>query len=389
MLQEKDVVVVGAGPAGLAAAIEAGKAGASVLLVDLNLMAGGQLFKQIHKFFGSSAHHSGTRGFDIGKMLLQEAKDAGVEIWLGSAVIGLFPGMKVAIEKGLDGTKKEVITIQAKKIIVATGASENVIRFKGWTTPGVMGAGAAQTMVNVNHVKPGRKILMLGTGNVGLIVSYQLMQAGCQVVGLVEAAPKIGGYAVHAAKIKRAGVPIYMNHTIVEVKPGADGCVEKVIIAQVDEKFNPISGTEKEIEADTVTLAAGLKPSAELPKLMKCQYTFNGVFGGSIPLHNENMETSIEGIYVAGDTTGVEEANTALEEGKIAGIAAAQALGYIDAKVAEETKKEIWHRLVALRMGPFGERRLAEKEKIIAEYAMKIGAPVPEENMEGYDHVDN
>ena len=171
---EKDVLVIGAGPAGLAASIEAGKYGASVLLVDLNMQPGGQLFKQIHKFFGSSAHRSGTRGYDIGKQLLKEAEESDVEIWMQSTVIGIFPGNKIAIEKGLDSGEKEMVTMQAKKIIIATGASENAIRFKGWTTPGVMGAGAAQTMINVNHVKPGQKIVMLGTGNVGLIVSYQL-----------------------------------------------------------------------------------------------------------------------------------------------------------------------------------------------------------------------
>lgn len=372
----KDVVIVGAGPAGLAAAIEAGKAGAKVLVVDLNMKPGGQLFKQIHKFFGSSAHHSGTRGMDIGTMLLAEAEKSGVEIWLKSTVIGLFPGNKVAIDKDLGNDKKEMITILAKKIVIATGASENVVRFNGWTTPGVMGAGAAQTMINVNHIKPGNKIVMLGSGNVGLIVSYQLMQAGCEVVALIEAAPKIGGYAVHAAKICRAGVPIYMGHTIVEVKAGEDGCVSKVIIAKVDEKFQPIEGTEKEIEADTVTLAAGLKPSVELTRLMNCEFTFNGVFGGFIPLHNENMETSMEGIYVAGDATGVEEANTALEEGRIAGIAAAEALGYIPDDIARLRKAEIWDRLKALRLGPFGEKRLMEKQNILKEYQEKLGAPI-------------
>ena len=113
---ERDVLVVGAGPAGLAASIEAAKAGADVLLVDLNMKPGGQLFKQIHKFFGSSAHRSGTRGFDIGKMLLDEAEKAGVEIWLQSTVIGAFPGNLIAIEKGIDGGEKEVITIKSKKV---------------------------------------------------------------------------------------------------------------------------------------------------------------------------------------------------------------------------------------------------------------------------------
>ena len=153
---KKDVLVIGAGPAGLAASIEAGKLGASVLLVDLNMQPGGQLFKQIHKFFGSSAHRSGTRGFNIGKQLLEEAEDANVEIWMQSTVIGIFPGNKVGIERGLDDGEKQMVTLEAKKIIIATGASENAIRFKGWTTPGVMGAGAAQTMINVNHVRPGK-----------------------------------------------------------------------------------------------------------------------------------------------------------------------------------------------------------------------------------------
>ena len=373
---EKEVVVIGAGPAGLAASIEAAKAGAEVLVVDLNMKPGGQLFKQIHKFFGSSAHRSGTRGIDIGKELLKEAEDAGVEIWLGSAVIGLFPGNKVGIQKGSDDEKKELVTIKAKKIIVATGASENVVRFKGWTKPGVMGAGAAQTMVNVNHVKPGKRVVMLGSGNVGLIVSYQLMQAGCEVAALVEAAPKIGGYAVHAAKIRRAGVPIYIKHTIVEVK--GDERVNEVIIAEVDDKFKPIPGTEKSIEADVVAIGAGLKPSVELTRLLNCKLTFNPVFGGWIPLHNKDMETSNEGVYVAGDTTGVEEANTALEEGKIAGISAAQKLGYLSDEEAEKLKAEAWERLRSLRYGPFGDRRFSAKEDILREYEEAIGEPICE-----------
>lgn len=372
----KDVLVVGAGPAGLAASIEAAKAGAKVLLIDLNMQPGGQLFKQIHKFFGSSAHSSGTRGFNIGKQLLAEATDVGVEIWMQSTVIGFFPDNKVCIEKGVDGIDKKLITLEAKKTIIATGASENVIRFTGWTTPGVMGAGAAQTMINVNHVKPGEKIVMLGSGNVGLIVSYQLMQAGCDVVALVEAAPKIGGYAVHAAKIRRAGVPVYLGHTIVEAKKGENGCVCGCVIAKVDESFNPIPGTEETIECDTITLAAGLKPTMDLVKLANCDLTFNGPFGGFIPLHNEKMETSKEGIFVAGDTTGVEEANTALEEGKIAGVSAAEELGLIAPADADKLRKEIWARLDSLRLGPFGERRMSEKKNVINEYHEKIKSPV-------------
>ncbi len=376
---QRDVLVVGAGPAGLAASIEAGKAGAAVLLVDLNMQPGGQLFKQIHKFFGSSAHRSGTRGYDIGEQLLREALEAAVEIWMQSTVIGIFPGNKIGIERGMDGKEKELVTVLARKIVIATGASENAIRFKGWTIPGVMGAGAAQTMINVNHVRPGKRVVMLGSGNVGLIVSYQLLQAGCDVAALVEAAPGIGGYAVHAAKIRRAGVPIYTGYTIVEAKKGKDGCVCGCIIAKADDKYDPIPGTEEAIECDAITLAAGLKPVMDLPKLAGCTLTYSSAFGGYIPIHNDRMETSQKGIFTAGDAAGVEEANTALEEGKLAGISAAEELNLISKKKADILRKEIWERLVSLRSGPFGERRLKEKESVLKEYAKRAGIPAAED----------
>lgn len=361
---KRAIVIVGAGPAGLAAAIEAAKAGVKgVLLVDLNFKPGGQLFKQIHKFFGSSAHRSGIRGMDIGTEMLLEAEKYGVEIWLNSAAVGIYDGNIISIEKGMENGEKKLINIEAQKIILATGAQENVVRFKGWTMPGIMGAGAAQTMINVNRVKPGNKVVMLGSGNVGLIVSYQLMQAGCEVVALVEAAPKIGGYGVHASKIRRAGVPVYTSHTIIEAR-GTDR-VKEVEIAELDANWNPIPGTEKILEADVVTLAAGLKPISDLVKLTEMELMFNGVLGGWIPKHDRNMETTKKGIYVAGDTTGVEEANTALEEGRLAGVAAAETLGCLTAEEAKKLKADIWERLNGLRMGPFGEKRMFAKNEVL------------------------
>ena len=188
---KKEVVIIGGGPAGLAAAIEAAKCGAQVLLIDENKRPGGQLFKQIHKFFGSKAHNAGIRGIDIGRQLLKETEECGVEVWLDSAVIGLFADKKVAVLR--NGT---TVTVEAEKILICTGGAENPLRFPGWTLPGVMGAGAAQTMINVNRVLPGKRVLMVGSGNVGVIVAYQLLQADANVVGIVEGMPKIGAYGV-------------------------------------------------------------------------------------------------------------------------------------------------------------------------------------------------
>lgn len=366
----KDLLVVGAGPAGLATAIKAAKNGVKdITVVDLNMKPGGQLFKQIHKFFGSHEHRAGIRGIDTGAAMLKEAQDLGVDIWLNSACVGFYDDKVACIEQGQPDGSKKIVFMKPKTIAICTGGQENVVRFTGWTTPGVMGAGAAQTMINVNKVQPGKKIVMLGTGNVGLIVSYQLMQAGCDVVCLVEALPGINGYGVHASKISRAGVPIYTKHTIKEVKGnGPNGRVSEVTIVEIDPKFNHIPGTEKTFEADTVTLAAGLKPVSDLVKLQDIELVFNGPFGGWVPTHNEKMQSTCPGIYVAGDTTGVEEANTALEEGNVAGVSIAEELGCISAADADAQRAEIWERLDGLRMGPFGERRAAAKKEVMAQF---------------------
>ena len=356
---KKEVVVVGGGPAGLSGAIEAAKAGARVTLIDENEKAGGQLFKQIHRFFGSSVHKAGIRGYDIGKQLLKETKALGVEVLLNTVVWGIF-------KNGLLGIKKQDKTeiIKAKRVLIAAGASENPLSFPGWTLPGVMGAGAAQTMVNLHRILPGKKVVMVGSGNVGLIVSYQLLQAGAEVLCILEALPQIGGYLVHAAKIRRMGVPILTSHTV--LKAEGKNSVEKVTISKINKNFKPIKKTEKVLKADLVCLAVGLEPLAELCWMANCKFSYSKILGGFLPLHNKDMETTVSNIYVAGDISGVEEASTAMEEGKLAGTAIAESLGYISHQKAEEKKNLIQKRLLALRQGPFGESREAEKERIYA-----------------------
>lgn len=354
---KKEVVIIGGGPAGLAAAIEIAKTGAKVLVIDENKRPGGQLFKQIHKFFGSKAHNAGIRGVDIGKQLLADTAALGVEVWLDSAAIGLFADKRVAVLQN-----GNTIVVEAERLLICTGASENTINFPGWTLPGVMGAGAAQTMINVNRVLPGQRVLMIGSGNVGVIVSYQLLQAGAEVVGIVEAMPKIGAYGVHAAKVRRAGVPFYLGHTIIRAE-GKEK-VQKAVIAELS-NWQPVPGTEKELNVDVVCLAAGLRPMTELAWMRGVEHKFIPELGGWMPMHNKDMETSVPGIYVAGDTAGVEEANTAMDEGRLAGVAIAQSLGYLKETEAEQMKAEIWDRLVALRQGPFGERRLNAKARIV------------------------
>ena len=354
-IERYDMIVIGAGPAGLSAAIEAAKKGIRPIVFDENAKPGGQLFKQIHKFFGSKEHKAKVRGFKIGEELLQEAEKYGVEVVLNATVVGLYPEKEVTVRVG-----DEIKHYKGDAVLVATGASENMVHFKGWTLPGVIGAGAAQTMMNLHHIKPGKKVLMLGSGNVGLVVSFQLLQAGCEVVALADAAPRVGGYGVHAAKVARCGVPFYLSHTIVEAK-GTDH-VTGVVIGQVGPDWKVIPGTEKEFDVDTICLAVGLSPMSQLLNQSGCQ--MKDTKGGYVPDCKEDGSTSVPGIFAAGDVSGIEEASSAMIEGRISGATIAYYLGYIEEDEKNARIQELEAQLDTLRQGMFAPKnrgKLVEK----------------------------
>ena len=353
-MKRYDLIVVGAGPAGMSAAIEAAKHGVHVVVFDENARPGGQLFKQIHKFFGSKEHRAKIRGFVIGQELLDEADKLGVDVRLNSTVIGLYQDKEVVVQRN-----GEVEHYKGDSIVVATGAAENMVTFEGWTLPGVIGAGAAQTMMNLHGVRPGERVLMLGTGNVGLVVSYQLKQAGCDVVALVDAAPRVGGYGVHAAKVARTGVPFYLGHTIKRAE-GTDH-VTGAVIAQLDEHFQFIPGTEKHFDVDTICVAVGLSPMSQLFKMDGCKVVDDRKKGGQVPAVDDLGQTSIPGIFAAGDVSGIEEASSAMIEGRIAGLSAASFLGYIDKPELDEGVGSNEAALDGLRQGMFAPKNRGKK----------------------------
>ena len=358
---ETEVAVIGGGVAGLVSAIESAKLGANVCLIDENPRPGGQLFKQIHKFFGSQRHYAGTRGFEIGESLMRDAQANGVKTLLNSYVFGIFGKEIGIVEK--TGDQTSLRWIQAKSIILSCGASERMMMFPGWTLPGVMGAGAAQTLINVHRVLPGKKFLMIGSGNVGLVVSYQILQAGGEVAALVEALPRIGGWGVHAAKIQRLGVPILTSHTIKEAQ-GRDR-VDSATIVALDKSMRQISGSEQTIDVDVVCIAIGLKPNIELALMAGCETMYLDELGGRVPVHDENMETTVDGVYVVGDCAGVEEASTAIESGRLVGAAVAEKLGHLPKEKAVGMKALNRSVLDDLRSGPLCSHRLRAKEQLV------------------------
>lgn len=308
-----EVLILGGGPAGLSAAIELGKAGVNVILVDDKDRLGGKLVLQTHKFFGSiEACHAGTRGMDIGRKLEEEVRRyEQVKLWTETTALAVFSDRTVGLLR-----KGHYVVVQPQMLLVATGARERSLVFKGNTLPGVYGAGAFQTLVNRDRVRASERLFVIGGGNVGLIAAYHALQAGIQVVGLCEAAEECGGYKVHKDKLVRMGVPIYTRHTVVSAN--GDQEVQSVTIAQLDERWQVVPGTERTFACDTVLVAVGLEPVDEFLTKAK-EY--------GLP------------VVAAGDAEEIAEASAAMFTGKIRGMELARALGRDVGEVPLE-----WHR---------------------------------------------
>lgn len=332
---EVPVLILGGGPSGMSAAVELGKLGIRCLLVDDKHRLGGKLVLQTHRFFGSTdAVYAGTRGINIATRLEKEvAKYETVEVWLHSTALAVFSNKSVGILKN----GEQYVLVKPQVILVATGARERFLAFRGNTLPGVYGAGAFQTLVNRDLVRPAEKLFIVGGGNVGLIAGYHALQAGIEVVGLVEALPECGGYKVHKDKLVRMGVPIYTSHTVLSAN-GEDK-VESVTIAKVDEKFRPIPGTEKSFACDSVLIAVGLESVDEF--------------------FRKANDFGIKA-FAAGDAEEIAEASAAMFSGKIKGMEIAQALGVEVGEIPAE-----WYRtgqILKSKPGPAIEEPMPEVE---------------------------
>jgi sarcosine oxidase, subunit alpha len=334
-LREVEVLILGGGPAGLSAAVELGKLGVDTLIVDDKSNLGGKLLLQTHKFFGSvEDSHAGTRGFQIARILEVEVRKLdSVEVWLNTTAVGVFSDCIVGVVKGNLYRK-----IKPQRLLVATGAREKMLSFPGNTLPGVYGAGAFQTLVNRDLIRSSDRILIVGGGNVGLIAGYHAIQAGIHVAALVEALPRVGGYKVHADKLKRLGVPIHTSHTVVSAS--GNERVEKVTIAALDSNWKVMPGTHKTFDVDTVLIAVGLAEVNEF-------YAKAGDWGMAV--------------YSAGDAGEIAEASAAMFTGKIQGLKIAASLGLYRGDIPKAWEEK--ERVLKSKPGPILDREKPEAEK--------------------------
>ncbi|MHA2195866.1 MAG: FAD-dependent oxidoreductase [Promethearchaeota archaeon] len=309
-----EFLVIGAGPAGLSAIQTLGKSDRTILLVDDKDRLGGKLVLQTHKFFGSQEDvYAGKRGNEIAKILGDSIKLLpNVQIWLNSVCLAVFSDGFVGILKN----NREYVLVKPKYLLIATGAREKMLVFPGNTLPGVYGAGAFQTLVNRDLVKAAENIFIVGGGNVGLIAGYHAIQAGIEIVGLIEALPQCGGYKVHEDKLRRLGVPIYTNHTVISAN--GEEKVESITIGELDRNNKIIGGTERTFPCDTILIAVGLNSVDEFYEKAS-NYGLN--------------------VWVAGDAQEIAEASAAIFTGRIEALKILQAMGIPLSESIEDLQK--------------------------------------------------
>jgi thioredoxin reductase len=333
------VVVVGAGVAGVAAAIEAARAGAEVLLVDENPVDNDMMAMDVPLYFGQRMDPSvRNRALMLERVVeanpgLAEAHEAGVDVALGAYVWAAFVNGPTVRELegpmlGLADDRRSWL-VGYDRLIVAAGARDVVLGFPGWERAGVMGANAAWSLLHRYRALASRRMVVVGSGALALATAALALERGVEVPAVVEIGDAVEGDPALARSLARRGVAFYTRHTVREAR-GKVGEVESVALVEVDGSLTPVPGSEREIACDTVCLALGLVPSVELLQLAGARLAWSAAGGGWAP-ETDGMRTSAPTVFAAGDCAGVHDAmltdpGVARAQGAVAGRAAAESL---------------------------------------------------------------
>jgi sarcosine oxidase subunit alpha len=310
----KDVIIIGGGPAGLSAAKMFKNQNISVLIVDQNPYLGGQLKNQTHIYRETNDLKPPKRGFELALDLIQEiSNQPNIELLLGFTLSGLYKDHVMTVVKD-----ETYLRYKAKVFIIATGTQEKSLAFEENDLPGIMGASTIQKMMHVYGIMPESDLLMVGSGNVSLIVANQLCEAGVNVVGIIDSNHTILGDDLHVSMLKERHIPFYMNHQI--KRANGTSSLESVEMIKLDEEQKPLHNQSKLIPVKTLCIATGLSPFSQPLSMMEVDMKYDTKKGGFVPLINQSFQTSNPSIYACGDVTGVENYVTAILEGSITGL---------------------------------------------------------------------
>ncbi len=332
----KDLVIIGGGPAGLAAAIEAKKAGIDDLLIlERDVRLGGILNQCIHNGFGLHTFKEELTGPEYASRFIEEAKKLEIPYKLETMVVDLSADGDVKTVTYMNRSEG-IVTIRAKAVILSMGCRERsrgALNIPGYRPAGIYTAGTAQRYVNIEGRMPGKEVVILGSGDIGLIMARRMTFEGAKVKLVAELMPYSGGLKRNIAQcLNDFDIPLMLSHTVVDIK-GKER-VEAVVIAQVDEKLKPIPGTEEEIKCDTLLLSCGLIPENELSGMLGVD--MNNVTGG--PVVNESLETSVKGVFACGNVLHVHDLVDYVSEE--AGQAGRKAAEYLKGESEKESASD-------------------------------------------------
>ena len=292
-MKSYEIVIIGGGPAGLAAAISAKQSGVNdILIVERDRRLGGILNQCIHNGFGLHTFKEELTGPEYAQRFIDEVADLGIEYKLNTMVVDIEGDKVLTIMNSTDG----LVKLKAKAIVLAMGCRERprgALNIPGCRPAGIYSAGTAQRFVNIEGFMPGREIVILGSGDIGLIMARRLTLEGAKVKVVAEIMPYSGG-------LKR-NIILKLSHTVVDIK--GQERVEGVTIAQVDENMKPVPGTEEEYSCDTLLLSVGLIPENELSS--KMEVSLDRKTNG--PIVNESFETNVEGVFACGNVLHVHD----------------------------------------------------------------------------------
>ena len=297
-----DIVIIGGGPAGLAAAVSAKKNGIdSILILERDKELGGILNQCIHNGFGLHTFKEELTGPEYASRFIEQAEELGIEYKLNTMVMDIRSDKVVTAMNREDG----LFEIQAKAIILAMGCRERsrgALNIPGYRPAGIFSAGTAQRLVNMEGYLPGREVVILGSGDIGLIMARRMTFEGAKVKVVAELMPYSGGLKRNIVQcLDDYGIPLKLSHTVVDIK-GKER-LEGITLAEVDSKGKLIPGTEEEYSCDTLLLSVGLIPENELSNGMGVE--MNPVTSG--PKVNESLETSIDGVFACGNVLHVHD----------------------------------------------------------------------------------